>query len=58
MPRPVGGIVRIWPDDPDPHTLTSGSSSGRQHAVSAGVLAVGAIILGTGAWYARRRWLR
>jgi len=54
---PVGGIA----DAPDVDAAAlgatdSGGSSGTTNAVIA-VAAVGLIVLGTGGWYARRRWL-
>ena len=54
---PVGGIAET--SDVDAAALgatDSGGSSGTTNAVIGGI-AVGLIVLGTGGWYARRRWL-
>ena len=53
----VGGIAEA--PDADTSTLgatASGGSSGTTYAVIAGIVA-GALMLGAGGWYARRRWL-
>jgi len=56
----VGGIVELEVDsssaDLSPQADTS-SSSNYNIALAAGGIAAGAIALGAGAWYARRRWL-
>lgn len=59
MPPPVviGGIAEA--PDADASSLgatTSSGSSGTTYAVIAGVVA-GAVLIGAGTWYARRRWL-
>jgi len=54
---PVGGIVEAVDAEASPVGATdSGSSSGTTYALLAGTAAV-LVALGTGGWYARRRWL-
>jgi hypothetical protein len=53
----IGGIAEV--SDVDASSLgatASGGSSGTTYAVIAGI-AAGAVLLGAGGWYARRRWL-
>ena len=53
----IGGIAEV--SDAEASTLgatASGGSSGTTYAVIAGIVA-GALMLGAGGWYARRRWL-
>ena len=55
--NPVGGIAEVAGAEAAALGATeSGGSSGTTYAVIA-VVAVGLIVLGTGGWYARRRWL-
>jgi len=57
VPGPVGGIAEAPDVDASALGATdSGGSSSATYAVIA-VVAVGLIVLGTGGWYARRRWL-
>jgi len=57
-PFRIGGIAEA--PDVDASALgatASGGSSGTTYAVIAGI-AAGALMLGAGGWYARRRWSR
>jgi hypothetical protein len=57
-PHGVGGIAEA--PDAEASALgatASGGSSGTTYAVIAGIVA-GAVLLATGGWYARRRWVR
>jgi hypothetical protein len=55
---PVGGIVELPADNGTPADV-SGSSSARDYiAPVAAAVAVAAVALVVGGWYARRRWLR
>jgi DMSO/TMAO reductase YedYZ molybdopterin-dependent catalytic subunit len=54
---PVGGIAEL-PDAEPEAVATEPGSSGLSPLVLAGVAAGGALLLVTGAWYARRRWGR
>ena len=60
-PRAVGGIVELGIDnnsaDLSLHQSDTASFSYYYIALAAGSIAVGAIALAAGAWYARRRWL-
>ena len=56
-PGLIGGIAEVSDVDASALEATaSGGSSGTTYAVIAGIVA-GALMLGAGGWYARRRWL-
>jgi len=48
----VGGVAEV------PDTLESSGSSSRTLAAIATAIGLFAVVLATGGWYARRRWLR
>lgn len=55
----VGGIAELpvlSEDGPQPESLANGPATGRDYALLAAVLAVGAVMLAAGTWCARRRW--
>jgi len=52
----VGGIAEAPDADASLEATDSGGSSSTTYAVIAGI-AAGAVLLGAGGWYARRRWL-